>query len=433
MSWLSKAVGTVGNIGQSFLGAGSGLLGTIQRGIGGGQIPGTKNPYAPPSYDEMAMLLNPVGKMNTGYTPNMTPGYGSVYQPFSIGFGGAGGNASQAMGVPASNGGPAMGAPARNGGSSPSTPGGGVGYQFQNFTPGAGYRTRGYAPGAGYQTKDFNPADFGTATQSAFDQYTKALQAPSSVDQVRSQMNNQQLDLLKNAINIDANQRSGQLSSDMAKRGLEGPGVSSDIASIGQAQIASDANKNVANATLGYSLQDLQRQADREAALRSAYGQQYQGVTSAFDQGQNLLAQNLSQKNQIGASNYEQNQNLRAQNLAQANTIGAENYGQNQSLLAQSLGQANTLGAQNIAQQNQLMATSGEDALNRGLQGQQFMTGLQNQNQQDYLRNLMGLYQGGQTAQQAGYQPSWLDVLMRSGAKSAGSDAGSGLTAMAFA
>lgn len=145
-----------------------------------------------------------------------------------------------------------------------------------------------------------NPNDKRNAAVNAgFADWTKTIGAPSSVDEVRAGMNQEQLDQILGGIQRDTASKFGTQLMDQFGRGLIEPGVgaSSDIASNALAQTAAEGARTAAGVRLDYGLADLERQAAREAALRDAYGTRYGNYNAALGaytqgMGANTAAQN---------------------------------------------------------------------------------------------------------------------------------------------
>jgi hypothetical protein len=142
----------------------------------------------------------------------------------------------------------------------------------------------GGTPDIGYLRSGPNPYEFLMSSDPSkniseryFNDYTANINAPSSVDAVRSGMNQEQLDLMLGNIQRDTNTKFGSDISNYFGRGLIDPGVgvSSDISGNALAQTAAEGARTAAGARLSYSLQDLERQAAKEKALRDAYQQRY--------------------------------------------------------------------------------------------------------------------------------------------------------------
>lgn len=175
------------------------------------------------------------------------------------------------------------------------TPARGPDYSFltnQPATPDVSFlRQPASGAAAGYRPFD-NYYSAPTATAPGlFESYLSRINAPSSVDAVKGQLNQQGLDLLLNQINRDTDQNFGNKVTEFFNRGLVGPGVSSDIAATGLGQVAGQGAEAAAGARLQYSLQDLQRLAAREEAARQAYSQQYQGGLASDAQARGIAAQ----------------------------------------------------------------------------------------------------------------------------------------------
>jgi hypothetical protein len=177
----------------------------------------------------------------------------------------------------------------------------------KNFLLGTGKETNPYnAPNIDFLRDPTTPvdysglknpvsSDFGAPAKSYFNSYIGAINAPSSVDAVRSGMNTEQMNNLISGVQRDTKQKFGSELSDYFGRGLIEPGVgaSSDIASNGLAQTAAEGARTAADVRLQYGLSDLERQAQREAEARNAYGMQYQYAIGADTQARGLTNQDL--------------------------------------------------------------------------------------------------------------------------------------------
>jgi hypothetical protein len=147
----------------------------------------------------------------------------------------------------------------------------------------------------------------GAATRAgAFGDWSGSINAPSSVDQVRSELNNGQLASLLEGIDSDTNKAMGRGVGGYFRRGLiqPGVGVSSDIAATGLASIANAGAKRAADARMSYGLADIERLAGREKAARDAYGTRYTteagiGANQGSQQAQ-ILASLLGQTATMG-------------------------------------------------------------------------------------------------------------------------------------
>ena len=134
-----------------------------------------------------------------------------------------------------------------------------------------------------------------TAT-SAYDTYIKDLQAPSSTDQVRQDVNNQ---TLQNTLADITRTTRGNLGTDLMSsfsKGLYDPqsGADSDIARIGQAQVAAEGGRTAANAYTTLAGQNLDLEKQRETALATALGSQASSAASKDQVDAQLYAQGLS-------------------------------------------------------------------------------------------------------------------------------------------
>lgn len=158
-----------------------------------------------------------------------------------------------------------------------------VGKKLGGMLFGSGGSTGG-TPDVGFLRSGPNPYEFLMSSDPSkniseryFNDYTSNINAPSSVDAVRSGMNQEQLDLLLGNIQRDTNTKFGSDISSYFGRGLIDPGVgvSSDISGNALAQTAAEGARTAAGARLNYSLADLERQAVKEKALRDAYSTRY--------------------------------------------------------------------------------------------------------------------------------------------------------------
>lgn len=99
---------------------------------------------------------------------------------------------------------------------------------------------------------------------------------PSSVDAVREQLNNDQLQQLLSGIDTDTKNSIGSLKMDFADRGLSGPGMISDIEgnALAQAYGQGDKTKAAARTQLGQSSLDLLKNRENQnvGALTAAAG-----------------------------------------------------------------------------------------------------------------------------------------------------------------
>jgi hypothetical protein len=120
-----------------------------------------------------------------------------------------------------------------------------------------------------------------------------AYNAPSSVDAVRSEVNNARTQGLIDQINRDTNQGVAQAARGYYDRGLiqPGAGVSSDIAAIGLQNAANEGARRAADVRSTANLADVERLAQRESDLRNLYSSRYGAGVNADTQGRALAAQ----------------------------------------------------------------------------------------------------------------------------------------------
>ena len=192
----------------------------------------------------------------------------------------------------------------------------------------------------------------------AFNAYTKAIGAPSSVDEVTREISGQRYQDTLREIGRGTDLAAGTKVGEFLRRNLVGDGNDSDVARVGVAQVAQQGQEAGARAALDYQGQDLQRLAAKEAELRGAYGKQYQTATATDTQMRELAAR-AAQGDQQAAIDYEK---LKIQTKA---SLGEE----------------------------QAKRVYGRSA--------------------DYMKILSDLYTGGASRQQAGEKGSYVDTLLR--------------------
>lgn len=127
----------------------------------------------------------------------------------------------------------------------------------------------------------------GTSEQLFMD-LIKNIGAPSSVDEVQKGLETQGLQELLRSIDDSTRQSAGSLKADFLERGLGGPAQMSNIESSGLGQVYGEGNKAKTTAALEYKLRELERQRDKETALRSAYGTRYGAGVSSDTQGRDI-------------------------------------------------------------------------------------------------------------------------------------------------
>lgn len=129
----------------------------------------------------------------------------------------------------------------------------------------------------GFRTyKDYYNPSQGVA-DSRWNEYSTAIGAPTSVDQVRGELQRDQLTQQLNDIERDTQGRFGQGIYDYFGRGLFDPtsGGDSTVARTGLATLAAEGARTAAGARTQLGMADIERQAAREAAMQQAYGQRY--------------------------------------------------------------------------------------------------------------------------------------------------------------
>lgn len=142
-------------------------------------------------------------------------------------------------------------------------------------------------------------------SQAIFDQLLGTIGKPSSVDQVRSQVEGQQLQDLLDSINTDTKNSVGSLKSDFADRGLGGPGMISDIEGNALAQAYATGDKTRAGARGEFLNKQLDRAKTQElsdqTARQNAYNTRYGSEVNAENQN---IANSLDvAKSDVGSYN----------------------------------------------------------------------------------------------------------------------------------
>lgn len=198
-----------------------------------------------------------------------------------------------------------------------------------------------------------------------FDKYVGSINAPSSVDAVRGEVEGDRYQQTLRDIARGTDMALGRGVKGYMERGIAGDGNDSDITRVGLAQIAGQGQEAAARAGLDYRMADLQRLAERESALRAAYGEQYRAGVQTDSQMRDLAARAAS--GDMQAKQAYDFENMRREDA-----------------------------------QRQLLAQTGEGEASRRL----------NQNT-SYYQLLADLFTGGETRKQAGEKPSYLDDLLR--------------------
>lgn len=122
------------------------------------------------------------------------------------------------------------------------------------------------------------------------------LDVPSSVDQVKSQTEQEYLNTLLRGIGRDTDSAVGKAKGSFYSRGLfePGAGVSSDIASVGLGQVLGQGQEKSEDARLKYALSDLDRLAAREDYSRRLKGSLVSGSADRQSGRDTAYAGNIS-------------------------------------------------------------------------------------------------------------------------------------------
>lgn len=116
----------------------------------------------------------------------------------------------------------------------------------------------------------------------SFQDYISKINAPSSVDQVRSGIDSDVMKRLLEGVDQDVKGAAGSLKMDFQDRGLGGPGMASDIEVSDLGGVYSEGAKLKGDIRSQYALAELERQKAQEQAVREAYGQRY-GADVGYD------------------------------------------------------------------------------------------------------------------------------------------------------
>ena len=123
-----------------------------------------------------------------------------------------------------------------------------------------------------------------------FQDYLSKIMAPSSVDQVRSGIESDQMK--ENLAQIDRD-TAGSIANtklDALDRGIGGPGQNSDIEANAVAQLQAGGNRTKAAERSKLALSELDRQKAREEATRTAYGARYGAGVASDTQNKSIAA-----------------------------------------------------------------------------------------------------------------------------------------------
>lgn len=144
----------------------------------------------------------------------------------------------------------------------------------------------------------------------AFTSYVDRINAPSSVDAVRGEINNQALQNTLGDIERATTQRFGSTLMEQYLRGLAGGGAASDIAGNALAQVAAEGGRAASDAYTKLALGNLDVQKAREDAVRQAYGERYRGALSTDQQMAQLAAGAAGDYNQLASQGHNMKGNL---------------------------------------------------------------------------------------------------------------------------
>jgi hypothetical protein len=127
--------------------------------------------------------------------------------------------------------------------------------------------------------------------EAAFQDYLGAIDAPSSVDAVRSDVEGERLQSLLKGIDEDTARAAANVKLDAEERGLGGPGMASDIEFSGLGTAESGGVKAKTDARLAAMMAELDRVKAKEDARRGAYETRYNTNTTTQNARDLALAQ----------------------------------------------------------------------------------------------------------------------------------------------
>jgi hypothetical protein len=143
--------------------------------------------------------------------------------------------------------------------------------------------------------------DYKPQTDASFQDLVKNIGAPSSVDDVRKQVNGDLMNQLLTEIDRSTNNAAASTKLDFLDRGIGGPGAISDIEANAVAQVRGQGADTRAKTSGTFMLDELNNLAKKEASLRDAYSSRYNadvaGASSAAG------AYNAAATNQASLSN----------------------------------------------------------------------------------------------------------------------------------
>jgi hypothetical protein len=122
--------------------------------------------------------------------------------------------------------------------------------------------------------------DYKPQTEGSFQDLVKTIGAPSSVDEVRKQVNGDLMHQLLTEIDRSTNSAAADTKLDFLDRGIGGPGAISDIEGNALAQVRSAGAENRTKTTSGFLLDELNRLTQKEQALQGAYTSRYNADVS---------------------------------------------------------------------------------------------------------------------------------------------------------
>lgn len=121
-------------------------------------------------------------------------------------------------------------------------------------------------------------------TERLFADYLSSIQAPSSVDEVTRSIESDLLRQTLTDIDLDTDRALAETRSEAYDRGIGGAGIASEIEFSGLGGIRSEGAKRKSGARTTLALSELDRQKEKERAVREAYGTRYGTGANIYSQ-----------------------------------------------------------------------------------------------------------------------------------------------------
>lgn len=151
----------------------------------------------------------------------------------------------------------------------------------------------GMLPESQRKFSDFYKAPEDTSDK-AFQDYLAKINAPGATEEVRARLETEALQQILEDIDRDTAQQIADLKMQMFERGIAGPGQNSDIEQVALAQARTAGGRTKAQARTTLQSQRLEREAEKERAVRDAYGARYGAEVQRAGQERGIAAQAAS-------------------------------------------------------------------------------------------------------------------------------------------